>query len=536
MNENPQRIYEQRRADFTRQRDGHEQRSRRYGNLNLLLIAALLAAVGVALWYSTPQLFWAAGLLTVALVWSYVSHRRARDAAQRCGALATINAEGLARLARDWNALPRPSLPRAGDPDAVIDPSTAADLDLLGSVSLEHLLNTPGTAAGRTALRRWILNPAPVENARARQAAVAELSPLVEFRQSVMLQARTMGQSQGGYGQFIEWAEDEPWLSRRPGLIWAARLLSLLTIGLVIAQLAGFTVFPALIAVIVADLVLSYTAGLRANADLDRVAARQNVFSAYAGIFDLLADQPFEAPELWRLQQSLKRGDNTAGGQLRSLARLMPLVEIRRSMFFFLIQAVTLWTFHVLWLLERWQGRAGKEVRGWLETLGETEALIALATLHFDQPDWVFPVPDESGEARLTARNLAHPLLPPSTAVGNNVEVGPPGTFLFVTGSNMSGKSTLLRAIGVNAVLAQMGGPVCAAEMRLPPVVVASSMRVQDSLDQGVSYFMAELRRLKAIVDRADQVEARRVQPLLYLLDEILQGTNTSERRVAAAR
>ena len=129
---------------------------------------------------------------------------------------------------------------------------------------------------------------------------------------------------------------------------------------------------------------------------------------------------------------------------------------------------------------------------------------------------------------------MAHPLLPSDAAVGNDVEVGPVGTFLFVTGSNMSGKSTLLRAIGVNSVLAQMGGPVSAAEMRLPPVLVASSMRVQDSLDQGVSYFMAELRRLKAIVDRADQTEARKTRPLLYLLDEILQGTNTSERRVAA--
>ncbi|MCO5246445.1 MAG: hypothetical protein M9927_21965 [Anaerolineae bacterium] len=147
---------------------------------------------------------------------------------------------------------------------------------------------------------------------------------------------------------------------------------------------------------------------------------------------------------------------------------------------------------------------------------------------------WVFPQVVESGQQRLAARNLAHPLLLSAAAVGNDVEVDSSGTFLFVTGSNMSGKSTLLRAIGVNSVLAQMGGPVSAAEMQLPPVLVASSMRVQDSLDQGVSYFMAELRRLKAIVDRADQTEARKTRPLLYLLDEILQGTNTSERRVAA--
>ena len=534
MNENPQEVYEQRHAAFTSQRDAHDRRSRRFGNLNLLLIAAILAVVGLGFWYNVIPLFGLAGVLVAVLLWSYASHRRARDAAQRAGMLATINAEGIARLARDWHALPRPSLPRTGDPDAAIDPSTAADLDLLGSVSLEHLLNTPGTAIGKEALRRWILNPAATETVQARQAAIAELAPSVEERQGVMLQGRLMGQSQGGYDQFIEWAEDVPWLSRRPTLLWTARLLTLLTACLVIAQLAGLTVFPALIVVIVANLVLSYTAGLRANADLDRVAARQNVFGAYAGIFDLIGRASYTSPEMLRLQSTLTRGDSTAGGQLRSLARLMPLVEIRRSMFFFVVQALTLWSLHVLWLLERWQERAGQDVRDWLETLGEAEALIALATLRFDQPDWVFPAPIEGGEAKLTARNLAHPLLPSSIAVGNDIEVGPPGSFLFVTGSNMSGKSTLLRAVGVNTVLAQMGGPVCAAEMQLPPLVVASSMRVQDSLDQGVSYFMAELRRLKSIVDRADETEARRVQPLLYLLDEILQGTNTSERRVAA--
>lgn len=534
MNDNPQTIYEQRRAQFARQRDAHDQRSRRYGNLNLLLIVALLAAIGLAIWYSASALFGLAGLLAAALVWSYVSHRRARDAAQRAGMLATINGEGLARLARDWNGLPRPSLARAGDPEAVIDPSSAADLDLLGTVSLEHLLNTPGTAIGKAALRRAILNPAPPQTVRLRQAAVAELASLVDQRQEAMLQGRLLGQSGGNYDQFIQWAEDEPWLSQRPGLLWTARLLTLLTIGLVIAQLAGFTVFPALIAVLAVNLVMSYTVGLRAGADLDRVAARQNVFGAYAGIFDLIGSASYSSAEMLRLQGALGRGDSTAGGQLRSLARLMPLVEIRRSMFFFVVQALTLWSYHVLWLLERWQARAGQDVRGWLETLGEVETLMALGTLRHDQPGWVFPDLVEDGMARLAARGLAHPLLPSDAAVGNDVQVGPPGSFLFVSGSNMSGKSTLLRAIGVNVVLAQMGGPVCATAMQTSPLIVASSMRVQDSLDQGVSYFMAELRRLKAIVDRADQVEARQTRPLLYLLDEILQGTNTSERRVAA--
>ena len=248
-----------------------------------------------------------------------------------------INEEGTARLARDWNALPRPSLPRAGDPDAVIDPSTAADLDLLGAVSLEHLLNTPGTTVGRATLRRWILNPATVETVRARQEAVAELAPLVEQRQDVMLQGRLLGQSSGGYDQFVEWAEGEPWLSQRRGLVWMTRLLTLLTAGLLIAQIAGFPVFPALIAVVVINLVVSYTIGLRASADLDRIAARQNVFGAYAGIFDLIAHQQFNSAEMQRVQQILgqrrqhRRRATAAAGAADAAGRNPPFdVLLRR--------------------------------------------------------------------------------------------------------------------------------------------------------------------------------------------------------------
>ena len=136
----------------------------------------------------------------------------------------------------------------------------------------------------------------------------------------------------------------------------------------------------------------------------------------------------------------------------------------------------------------------------------------------------------------MEAVNLGHPLLPPAACVGNDVTIGPPGTFLLVTGSNMSGKSTLLRAIGMNVVLAQAGGPVCAAALRVPPLVLTSSMRVQDSLEQGISYFMAELRRLKDVVDTAAQVGQAGERTPLFLLDEILHGTNTTERQIAARR
>ncbi|HSJ25450.1 MAG TPA: MutS family DNA mismatch repair protein, partial [Longimicrobiales bacterium] len=195
----------------------------------------------------------------------------------------------------------------------------------------------------------------------------------------------------------------------------------------------------------------------------------------------------------------------------------------------------TLWDVHVLAALERWQAASGAAVRDWLAAVGELEATAALATLAHDNPGWAYPLVDADAERVFRAESLGHPLLREDARVSNDVAVGPPGTFLLVTGSNMSGKSTLLRAIGTNAVLAQAGAPVCAASLSMPPLDVATSIRVQDSLARGVSYFMAELERLKQIVDEAQQTAARE-GTLLFLLDEILHGTNTAERRIAARR
>src|SRR5262249_9308664 len=199
------------------------------------------------------------------------------------------------------------------------------------------------------------------------------------------------------------------------------------------------------------------------------------------------------------------------------------------------LQLLLLWDFHVLALLERWQRDFGKRARGWLGALGELEALAALADLAHDNPGWAFPEVAPREPVTIEARGLGHPLLPETVRGPNDVTLGPPGTFLLVTGSNMSGKSTLLRAVGVNVVLAQAGGPVCAEKLALPPLDLATSILIEDSLADGISFFMAELLRVRQVVDAADRA-AGEGRVLLYLLDEILRGTNTRERQIAVRR
>ena len=214
----------------------------------------------------------------------------------------------------------------------------------------------------------------------------------------------------------------------------------------------------------------------------------------------------------------------------------MELSNARYNGLHYPLNIFTLWDIHVLVRLERWKEKRGAALRGWMTALGRTDALSALAGLTHAHPDWAFPeIADgqTGGPARLEATGLGHPLLAPESAVHNDVTLGPPGSLLLVTGSNMSGKSTLLRAIGANVILAGAGGPVCAEAMALPVADLRTSMRIRDSLEEGISYFMAELRRLKAVCDAASAASDR---PVLYLLDEILQGTNTAERQIAARR
>ena len=205
------------------------------------------------------------------------------------------------------------------------------------------------------------------------------------------------------------------------------------------------------------------------------------------------------------------------------------------SIFYLPLQYVFLYDFHALSLLEAWQSRYGKYARRWFLALGKFEALRCLAAVVHDHPRWTMPEVNASAD-RLRARQLGHPLLAAETCVANDVEIGPAGSFLLVTGSNMSGKSTLLRAIGLSAVLAQAGAPACAERLSLPPVVLATSMRIRDSLETAVSFYMAELMRLKQIVDLARDASPARDHTLLYLLDEILLGTNSKERHIAVVR
>lgn len=527
----PEIIYEERCTQFAQQRDAFSARWSQMANLRLVLFVVVI--VCAVLGYNQQQNFWYAisALSAVLFLLAVVYHYRLGLKRNRFAELWAINNEGILRLRRNWAELPLRQ-PRASQTKI---PAFATDLDVLGPASLQHLLNTPVTEVGLATLQDWLLNPASPNEVRQRQPAISELASQIDWRDEFALRGRLLGGAQHDYNAFIEWTRRENWLLDRPWLIWFSRLFAVVTPIIAITSFVVPMLAPVALALLACAGLITWTIGSRAAAEIQSVAERQEAFRTYGELFALLSEHSFTTPTLIELQRKLSANGQQAHVQMARLGRINTLADLRLSFIYLPIQLLTLLDLHTLWLLERWRQEAGQYVEEWLKVCGEFEALAALATLRHDQPAWTFPDLSEEREPMLSALHLGHPLLADCVRVSNNIDIGPAGTMVLVTGSNMSGKSTLLRAVGLNVILAQAGAPVCAALLRLPPLVLGTSIRVQDSLSEGISYFMAELTRLKEVVDLAQASRAKN-QTMLYLLDEILHGTNTGERQIAARR
>lgn len=525
----PGQTYDARCTQFAAQRDALTSQWNRVANFRLATFALAVLLLAWGFWQDA-LLFELAGLALLIVFLVLVGyHNRLGKQRRRYDWLYRINDEARMRLRRQWAGLPLRHTVRA-EP---LSPY-AQDLDIFGRASLFQLIETVGTQMGESTLASWLMRFASVEEIKRRQGAVAELAPMIDLRDALLLPGRLFGDARPDPQPFLEWAERPRWLAERPWLRWAALADVILLWGLLFAQVFGFINYPLFLVVAAANLLFSLSVGRTIYDILARASTREGAFRQYAEMFQLLSAAGFAAPLLRELQSRLTAQGAPAHLHIKRLHRLTSFTIPSSAQLYMAIQALTLWDVHLLGAFEGWQARAGRHAREWLDTLGQVEALSALSVPAHDNPDWAFP--DVSTQASaLEATALGHPLIAEEMRVANDVRVGPSGTFLLVTGSNMSGKSTLLRAIGVNIALAGAGGPVCAHSLRLPPVELWSSMRVSDSLEQGVSYFMAELKRLKQIVNAARET-AGSERRLFYLLDEILHGTNTAERQIAARR
>ena len=523
------KIYQQRRQHFS----DHAEYLRKYndmvGYLRLIMVIATIAAAYMGITQNIDAWLWAAAgfaLLFTALVMIYIN---IKSKFERAKTLECINQEALNRLERNWSALPIPFVPPA---HAASD--LASNLDLFGKGSLIQLLGEAGSPSGHATLADWLLKPGDPVSIRARQAAVARLggSAMLDFRQELMSTARLSPSSPDQTEALHAWSNipvSEPqnkWLK-----LWSLGS-GILTPVLLISYLAGWLGTAYFLPLIIVNVLISLFFLTPVHRKFNALSRADASIWRYAVLIQAMGQLPDDESLLVELKNTLVTAEKSAAVSLQQLSRIWSLSELRRSPTMYIaLQALTLWDFHVDRLLRAWLHDNENKISDWVYAVGKVEALCVLAGLHFDNPEWVFPGIGKN-KTDFIARSLGHPLLHDKLRISNDVHLGPPGHFLLITGSNMSGKSTLLRTIGINTVLAQAGGPVCAAAMTLPPVILGVSINVQDSLEQGASFFMAELQRLKSIFATADTAKAEG-RTLLFLLDEILRGTNSEERRIA---
>lgn len=514
-----------------RRRDAERRRSLIISRLRL---ATVLPAAAGLVWIlsegATPLRVGITAVLFFAFAALVVWHARVEERAAWFEALRLVNRRAIARIERDWAELPR------FEPPQDVDQTThafAADLDLFGRASLAQWLGPAATAYGRHTLIEWLLHPAPRAVILDRQEAVSALAIAAAWREHLAARGVLGGDSAAaGVERFLSWAEGPPAFVRHGAIVHAAVLALTATIWILLAAwLTGTIDGGYLFAVVLAGIVLSFALGPCVAAAFDRAGSGEQALGGYAALFEHATSAPVTGRCLQAIGARLRTAGAPAAACMRRLNAILGFSELRRTaaILHFPVQALTLWDFHVLFALDRWREASGPHVRGWLQGLGELDALCLFGAVCYENPAWC--VPEVMAAPQIEAEGIGHPLIPDNRRVGNDVTIGPPGTLLLVTGSNMSGKSTLLRAIGLNLVLAQAGAAVCASRFRTPEVDLQTSIRVQDSLELGLSYFMAALARLKGVVDAAEHEREGRV--LVYLLDEILQGTNSAERGIA---
>jgi hypothetical protein len=519
--ERPAEAYARRLAERRAVADALARSDRRLSNARLATFAAGVGAAGAVFFGRVLGPAWLLPpvVLFLALVLAHDRVIRRRERAERA---VRFFEDGLARLAHRFAGRGEPG-ERFRDPHHPY----GEDLDLFGPGSLFELLCAARTREGEERLAAWLRAPAPPAEVRARQEAVAELRDRLDLREDLAVLGADV--RAGLHAPALRrWAEAPPAFRAR-GLPVAAAALSALSLG----ALALWIATPAGPLPLLATLALQGAFAHALRAPVGRVASAAELPAHdLALLAELLARLEAERPRSARLaalRAALDAEGLPPSRRIAQLRRLAELLDARRNQLFAPIAALLLWKSQCAFALERWRLHFGAALERWLDAASEIEALSSLARFAFERPDARFPELGEGAGAEVEAEGLGHPLIPPERCVRNDVRLGAEPAVLVVSGSNMSGKSTFLRSLGTAAVLAQAGAPVCAARLRLTPLQVGASLRIQDSLQEGTSRFYAEVLRLRQIVDLAEGST-----PVLFLLDEILHGTNSHDRAVGA--
>ncbi len=510
--------------------------------LRAVAFVAILGMIGAIAFARLPDIAWA-GLIALLVVFAglVVVHARVYQAKDKAHAAVRFHERALDRLVGKWR-----TFPATGERWQVATHPYAGDLDVFGRSSLFQLLDVTSTRYGEEVLAKLLsgeesTSDDPIDQIKKRQEAVRDLAPRLALREELAALGTLLDEDKKPDPRpFVMWAgQTDAKTKLSPALKIVATIVPLCTIAT--ATAGGLGLIHRLLFLVPFAISVVTLAALRPKLQpvLEAASSKESALTRYSSMLALLENEELEASLLLGLQGRLKESGASATKEMASLSRIVSFLDARNNeVFRFFIGPALMWDLWCGLALDAWRARAGRAAFGWFRALAELEALASLAGFAFERPDHTYPTFEE--EPTFRGELVGHPLIDGDKRVANDVTIKAPGHALVVTGSNMSGKSTLLRAIGINVVLANAGAPVCAKSLAIGRLKVATSMRVADSLEEGTSRFYAELKKLKLVLDlsRATNEERKKGKKpsptVLFLLDEILHGTNTRERLIGA--
>lgn len=405
----------------------------------------------------------------------------------------------------------------------------AVDLDIFGHASLYQFLNRTTSDMGSSTLASWLLEPAAPQLILERQQAIKELKGKMHWRQEIQAIGRETNIRQSTFDKLLAWLNEPARFLAFSHWKWLRILLPVIIIAVVMAGIAGFIPLNSMYAMLLLYAVIAYRVNKVVAPMHDKLTRIVDEIDALSSSIAVIEKESFSADLNSRLRHGFFSNNEAASEKIRKLKKILDRLDIRYNIVISLpLNLLLLWNLQLALDLEKWKKEYAADVARWFKTLGEFEALNSMANMHFNNPECCFPVLNEN-HFFIHAKELGHPLIPQIKRVNNYIDIESRGKIMLVTGSNMAGKSTYLRSVGVNTVLAMAGGPVCATSFVISPVKLLSSMRITDNLEESTSTFYAELKKLKTIIDHVNAGEK-----VFILLDEILRGTNSLDRHTGS--
>ena len=465
-------------------------------------------------WLAAP--LWAYAALAV--VHEYILRTRIRTETA-----AEFYRKGLARIEDRWAGTGQTGDRFREEPHVYAD-----DLDLFGRGGLFELLCTARLPMGENQLAHWLRFPSAKEDILERQSLAHELRDKLDLREDLAMNGEDL-RTRFNPESLVGWAESQRVLPKSPWRLVTA-FLALGTAAAILYYFAGGSYRIALIFLAI-DAGFLRALKKRAQTVIHGVSCNAEGLLLFSQILQRLERERFAAPRLQKFSAELTAGEQRASRAIRKFARIVYWIDGEHSLLAHLAELPLLYTIQVAFAAEAWRSRFGHSMRRWVEISGEMEALLSLAGYAFEHPADPFPeFMNEENSATFHAEEMGHPLIPAARCIRNSVQLDDGTRVLLVSGSNMSGKSTLLRAVGINAVLAMAGAPVRARSLRLTPLAIGTRIRSSDSLQEGRSGFYTEILHIREVFKLAESGKL----PLLFLFDELLEGTNSKDRRIGA--